>query len=375
MLAFSLIRTKKDESGLPCAKKYRHKQPINFESHTYTKNKQYMQISVVIPTYNRKSRLLALLESLNRSSYPVFEIIIVDSGEENLTPADYGPFENLNIHYVKSEKSVCIQRNTGIKKAVAPWIFLCDDDIEVPADYLQKLMDHIAAHPETGAVSGLVLQLEKAKWTAQYPVYSARVLLWKFIFQLGIWGSLDSIHNNFLLKKIKAYYKQKGNHISKAGWPVVIDFSGDYFITPIYGLGASLVKREWLMNAPYDEVLDTHGIGDNYGVAIDFPDAIHIINNAFVYHHRESENRLQQPLQYFRRVLAIDYFRKTKKKLLHVRKFWLLWSLTANLMTSIIARNPAMIKATFISLLKIFLNKNPYYIGCKAKEKIIEPTL
>src|SRR4030081_1493247 len=97
-----------------------------------------MSISVVIPTCNRKQGLLALLKDLDRSAYPVAEVIIVDSGEDKLVPADYIVFKNLDVYYVRSEQSVCIQRNTGIRKARSPWVFLCDDDIEVPPDYLQK---------------------------------------------------------------------------------------------------------------------------------------------------------------------------------------------------------------------------------------------
>src|SRR5882757_8977908 len=142
-----------------------------------------MQISVVIPTCDRRSRLLFLLESLDQSSYPFLEVIVVDSGSDRLATADYAGYKNLAITYLSSPKSVCIQRNIGIRKARAPWVLLCDDDIEVPADYIGKLTDHLQAHPATGAVSGLFLQLEKNQWTAQYPLRSTFSLLLTFIFQ------------------------------------------------------------------------------------------------------------------------------------------------------------------------------------------------
>ena len=94
-----------------------------------------MQISVVIPTCGRRARLLALLQNLDHSSYPVSEVIVVDSGGDKLLSHEYSLFTNLAIRYMSSEKSVCIQRNTGIRMARSPWIFLCDDDIEIPVDY------------------------------------------------------------------------------------------------------------------------------------------------------------------------------------------------------------------------------------------------
>ena len=188
-------------------------------------------------------------------------------------------------------------------------------------------------------------------------------------------GEINCKSNNPFFKRIKEFYKEKGNHISKAGWPVIRDFRGEYFTTPVYGLGASVIKKEWLINSPYDEVLDRHGIGDNYGVAANFPSYIHVLSNAFVYHHQEQVNRLQKPLQYFRRTLALYYFIKTKKKLKHVKKRWLLWSLTGNLIDFILNVNSSMVKASLKCMWMIAFDQNPYFKAAKENKKIIEPTL
>jgi glycosyltransferase involved in cell wall biosynthesis len=332
-----------------------------------------ISVSAVIPTCNRKKRLLSLLQNLDNSLYPLTEVVIVDSGEDILTSSAITSFRRLEIKYIQSEKSVCIQRNIGINTAKAGWIFLCDDDIEVPPDYLQKLVDHIQKHNDVGAVSGLFLQNEKNKWIATYPLSSTALLIWHFIFQLSIWGEINC-KENFLVRKIKKYYALRNNHLSKAGWPVLTIFSGDHFTTPLYSLGASLIRKQWLMNSPFDEVLDPYGIGDNYGVALQFPSAIHVLNNAFVFHHRAEENRLQKSFAYYRRTLALDYFRKTKTRD-YVKKIWLLWSLFGNLIMFLCKTDGIMIKATLKLIWKIILNKNPYYWGSVKKEKIIQPIL
>jgi len=333
-----------------------------------------MQISVVIPTYNRKKSLLSLLANLNQSVYPIAEVIVVDSGQEELQPQEYSLLRNLKIIYLRSASSVCIQRNTGIKAASSPWIFICDDDMEVPDDYLNKLTGHIKQHPETGAVSGLVLQREGNRWAGDYSLSSAKDLFIRYVFQLSIWGKIDVESNNFIIQKIKNYYLAKGNHISRSGWPVVTDFSGDFFITPIYGLGASLIKKSWLELSPYDETLDRHGIGDNYGVAVGFEKVgVAVLNDAFVFHHQEPVSRLQKPLQYYRRVLALDYFIKTKN--IHgVKKRWLLWSLFGNVVISVFKRDSIMISPAFKSFVRVFSGQNPYYKNA-GTYKVIEPLL
>src|SRR6188474_1902174 len=133
-----------------------------------------MQISVVIPTADRKTRLLLLLMSLARSTHQIHEVIIVDSGNDRLVPDEYSAIKHFPIYYISSERSVCIQRNTGIRQAKSEWIFLCDDDIEIPVDYLQKLSTHINNHPNIGVISGLWLQKNAKDWTAVYPETSAK---------------------------------------------------------------------------------------------------------------------------------------------------------------------------------------------------------
>jgi len=338
-------------------------------------------ISVVIPTCNRKSALLALLDSLDRSVYPLLEVIIIDAGDDRLAPSDYDAFTNLNIQYRDSERSVCIQRNLGIRLARSPWIFLCDDDVEMPSDYLQLLTEHIHTHQEAGAVCGLFLQKEGDQWKGSYPLRSARALAWKYIFRLGFWGEIEYQGSNRLIQKIKKHYREKGNYIASSGWPVLTDFSGDYFLSPIYTLGAALVKKDWLLYSPFDEALDAHGIGDNYGVCIGFPgNGMHILTHAFVYHHQAPVNRLKRPLQYFRRMLALDYFmtappRNThaKEKLRHTRRSRLLWSLTGNLLTFLLARDTGMVRASFRCIRTIALGRNPYSRAAMNKERVTEP--
>ena len=69
-----------------------------------------MDISVIIPTCNRKQRLLSLLQNLIESSVRPLEILIIDSGDDILTPIEIENFKDLKIIYIQSEKSVCIQR-------------------------------------------------------------------------------------------------------------------------------------------------------------------------------------------------------------------------------------------------------------------------
>jgi glycosyltransferase involved in cell wall biosynthesis len=319
-----------------------------------------ISISVVIPTYNRRKSLLRSLSSLNNSTYPILEVIIVDGGTDKINDEEMASFANLIIKRIETYPSVCAQRNLGIKNALGDWVFLCDDDIEVPCEYLKRLMIHLITNPNVGAVSGIVLQLEAGKWTGQYPIDSSLRLIWNFVFQLSFWGELSLKNSSWIISKIKMHYKAKGNHVSKAGWPVVSNFSGDFFSTPIYGLGASLVRKQWLLESPFDEILDANGIGDNYGVAVGFPSQIRVVSSAFVYHHRELLNRELSFINSGKRILALHYFVKTRPALKNIKVRWLLWSLVGMFLSNLLS---GKVKASLVvgkTIFQIVFGSNPY---------------
>ena len=81
-----------------------------------------MNISVVIPSYNRKDFLKRSIDSaINQTKKPL-EIIVVDDGSTDGTEAmiksDYD-----FVKFIKQKnKGVSAARNTGIKVSIGEWI-------------------------------------------------------------------------------------------------------------------------------------------------------------------------------------------------------------------------------------------------------------
>lgn len=317
-----------------------------------------IDISVVIPTCNRPDRLLGLLGHLGRSRLAPSEVIVVDSSDCPVSPGDLAPFR-YELRYLRSEKSVCAQRNYGIREAANSWIFLCDDDIDLPPDYLNRLAEHVTDHPEAGAVSGLVLEEVNGRWISQHPVASSLALAWSRMFQLGLWGEIHC--DGRLGGRLASYYRSRGNHLSSAGWPVLVDFAGPFFRTPVYALGASLVRKDWLQRSPFDEHLDRHGYGDNYGVAIGFPsEGIHVLTTATVRHRKEGAGRQPRSVAYEKRVLALDRFLASERGRTAGSRAWLIWSLLGNAVLHAWAGQYGMSRAGLKALSAIVARRNPY---------------
>jgi glycosyltransferase involved in cell wall biosynthesis len=321
-----------------------------------------MEISAVIATCNRPDRLLSLLGNLDRSTHPLREVVVVDSSDERLGPGAFADFDKLRVVYLSAPRSVCAQRNVGIRAAGAPWVLLCDDDIEVPPDYLARLAAHATAHPPCGAVSGLWLEKQGGGWSGRFPETSSLVVAWKFLFEMGMWGPIRG--RDPLARVIAGICQARGNHIARSGWPVITEMEGAFFRTPIYSLGASLMKRDWLLASPFDESLDSHGLGDNYGVALGFPaEGIHVLNDAPVYHHRSEANRIADGVAQERRMLALDYFIHTRRELADARTAHLHWSLIGAGILHAASGNRTASRAMLRAFARVATGRNPYRAG------------
>lgn len=343
-----------------------------------------MDISTVIPTRNRKESLFRLLKSLSLQSYKLKEVIIIDSSDHSLSPSILNSeFPSLHIIYKTSEPSACIQRNAGIRLATSSHVFLCPDDLEVPKEYLTRVVHYFETHPEAGAVSGLLVEPDSnGELQYHFPTIKLTTLLWHFIFQLTVWADLTKTRTTLfgrpLLSLLQWYYRYKGNTYSLAGWPLVTQVNAASFRTSLFSLGGAVIRRDWLLLSPYDEILDTHGIGDNYGVTLNFPGKkpIVVIKETYIIHHKSNENRLSKPQTYFRRILALHYFLTTSNKFLAITQLFLIWSLLGNLIYQVIKHQGEMRRATSKAIRLILTGHNPYLIAFQqGNVKCISPTI
>lgn len=327
-----------------------------------------MDISAVIPTRNRKETLFRLLNSLDRQEYRLKEVVIIDSSDDPLSGSFFATkFPRLPIVYRTSKPSVCLQRNLGIQLTTSSHVFLCEDDLEVPGDYLSTIIQTFRTHPEIHAISGLCFEPDSTgKIQYSFPTIKLKNLLWHFMFQLTVWADLSKIQTNALgrplLSLLQQFYRYKGNTYSLAGWPLVTQVDAQLFRTSLFSLGGSVIRRDWLVLSPYDERLDPHGIGDNYGVALNFPQNMPIVVNTEVYviHHKARENRLSTDEVYLRRILALDYFMARSRRFSLLNRCILVWSLVGNLLYQTVKRQRKMGRATLRAFELLLMGRNPY---------------
>jgi len=96
-----------------------------------------LDVSVVIPTYNRYTLLKRAINSLLTQTHPVDEIIVIDDGSTDNTKQITKDFPNI-IYIYQSNRGVSAARNVGIQQAKNEWIAFLDSDDEWHQEKLQK---------------------------------------------------------------------------------------------------------------------------------------------------------------------------------------------------------------------------------------------
>lgn len=111
-------------------------------------------VSIVMPAYNAARWIAQSIGSVLAQSYQHWELIVVDDGSTDATPAvvdDYSAY----VQYVKQQnQGAPAARNRGIREAKGGYfLFLDADDLLMP-NALEVLVGFLETHPEIDVVYG-----------------------------------------------------------------------------------------------------------------------------------------------------------------------------------------------------------------------------
>lgn len=122
-------------------------------------------VSYIIPTMMRQDYTLNLLRDLANQNYKPTQVVIVDGtpkeqrDESLYNPVDY-PFE-LMVRWQETKGS-CRARNEAIELCTGDYVIFGDDDIRLPADYVQNHIRFLQTY-DAGACNGLDIRADHQK--------------------------------------------------------------------------------------------------------------------------------------------------------------------------------------------------------------------
>lgn len=132
---------------------------------------QPLRFSVVVPTHNQAPLLQRCLAHVLFQTYPHFEVIVVDDGSDDGTPA------LLRLHFrqvlclSQPHRGPAAARNRGIAAARGDVVAFTADDCLVPPDWLARLAEGLGNTPEAAGVGGYRVPAAGLAETSAYSRY------------------------------------------------------------------------------------------------------------------------------------------------------------------------------------------------------------
>lgn len=148
-----------------------------------------LRATVVVCTHNRADRLEHCLESLARQTLPVpeFEIVVVDDGSTDATPALCERFTatlgNLRV-FRQANAGLGQARERGWRAGSAPVVAFLDDDAEAPPDWLVKALARFEANASRIDAPAVLGGPTRGRWEVPRPAWlDDRLAAW-----LTVWA-------------------------------------------------------------------------------------------------------------------------------------------------------------------------------------------
>ncbi|MGD1947123.1 MAG: glycosyltransferase family 2 protein [Croceivirga sp.] len=126
-------------------------------------------VTIITINYNESKVTLDMLASLEQLTYPNYEVIVVDNASPNESP-EIIKEKYPHIHLIKSEKNLGFAggNNLGVRAAKGEYLLFINNDTEVPARFIEPLVDTL----ENDVMIGMVSPKIKYHWDQELIQYA-----------------------------------------------------------------------------------------------------------------------------------------------------------------------------------------------------------
>lgn len=122
------------------------------------------EVSVIIPTKDRRESLKKCLDSLLKQTYKNFEVVIIDGGSKNSTKNLLDKYCNtISIIYTTQSGGLIPQENKGWRMAKGDIIVRSDDDVVADPNWIEAIMNTFHISNDIGGVTGPTIIPEERK--------------------------------------------------------------------------------------------------------------------------------------------------------------------------------------------------------------------
>ena len=138
------------------------------------------RVSLVISVWNRKDDLRENLAAIRVQTRPADQVVVVDNCSKDGTPemvlAEFPEVQLIRMPH--SDYGACATFNIGFASAFGDFVGILDDDVVLPPDFVERMLEEFAGEPGTTAIlSPKVVEPEMPDWYRDSPaVNTARYM-------------------------------------------------------------------------------------------------------------------------------------------------------------------------------------------------------
>ena len=106
-------------------------------------------VTAIIPTWNRRDLLEAVLGDLLAQTAPLKRIVVVDNGS---TDGSEDVARKLGVDLIRWSENRGFARavNAGVRAAMTDWVLVLNNDVRLPPDWMSTMEQAMLAHPDSG---------------------------------------------------------------------------------------------------------------------------------------------------------------------------------------------------------------------------------
>lgn len=136
-----------------------------------SKNYSNIQISAIVPTFNRSLLVTEAIESVLLQDETVDEIIVIDDGSSDDTREQLTRFgKSIKVLFQKN-KGISSARNLGIRSTTFDWLAFLDSDDLWKSNKIKRQKQEIIANPEFSIVYTDEEWRQNNKWKNQKKIH------------------------------------------------------------------------------------------------------------------------------------------------------------------------------------------------------------
>ncbi|OGY78991.1 MAG: hypothetical protein A3B74_03840 [Candidatus Kerfeldbacteria bacterium RIFCSPHIGHO2_02_FULL_42_14] len=120
----------------------------------------FCKVSIIIVTYNSARYIRPLLASIVAQTEKSIEVIVVDNASQDETVAVLEKEYTQTVRVIKNPTNDWFSKgyNRGIRESHGEYVLICNHDVILMPDFLEKLLQRIESDPKIACVGGKVLK-------------------------------------------------------------------------------------------------------------------------------------------------------------------------------------------------------------------------